>query len=116
MKYFNFDENFLHTVLEEALKNGGEYADLLFEDTKTNSISFLDKKVDDINLGVSYGVGLRVIVNKKTIYLYSNDTSNDSLIKLAKIPNICCVFAKKYSFSIRYSLYFKIANVVDTLL
>ena len=84
MKHFNFDKAFLYTVLEEALKNGGEYADLFFEDTKTNSISFLDKKVDDINLGVSYGVGLRVIVNKKTIYLYSNDTSNDSLIKLAK--------------------------------
>lgn len=84
MKYFNFDENFLHTVLEEALKNGGEYADLFFEDTKVNSISYLDSKVDDVSLGNNYGVGLRVIVNKKTIYLYSNDTSNDSLMNLAK--------------------------------
>ena len=84
MKYFNFDENFLHTVLEEALKNGGEYADLFFEDTKVNSISYLDSKVDDMSLGNNYGVGLRIIVNKKTIYLYSNDTSNNSLINLAK--------------------------------
>ena len=84
MKYFNFNRSFLYTILEEALKNGGEYADLFFEDTKTNNIAFLDKKVDDINLGISYGVGLRVIVNKKTIYLYSNDTSDESLIKLAK--------------------------------
>ena len=84
MKYFNFDKDFLHTVLEEALKNGGEYADLFFEDTKINSIGYLDSKVDDISLGNNYGVGLRVIVNKKTIYLYSNDTSNDSLINLAR--------------------------------
>ena len=84
MKYFNFDKDFLHTVLEEALKNGGEYADLFFEDTKVNSISYLDSKVDDMSLGNNYGVGLRVIVNKKTIYLYSNDTSNDSLINLAR--------------------------------
>ena len=84
MKYFNFDKNFLHTVLEEALKNGGEYADLFFEDTKINSIGYLDSKVDDMSLGNNYGVGLRVIVNKKTIYLYSNDTSNDSLINLAR--------------------------------
>ena len=84
MRYFNFDKDFLHTVLEEALKNGGEYADLFFEDTKINSISYLDSKVDDMNLGINYGVGLRVISDKKTIYLYSNDTSNDSLIDLAK--------------------------------
>lgn len=84
MKYFNFDKNFLHTVLEESLKNGGEYADLFFEDTKINSVNYIDSKVDDMNLGNNYGVGLRVIVNKKTIYLYSNDTSNDSLINLAK--------------------------------
>ena len=84
MKYFQFDSNFLHSVLEEALKNGGEYADLFFEDTKINNISYLDKKVDDMSLGNNYGVGLRVIVDKKTIYLYSNDTANDSLINLAR--------------------------------
>lgn len=84
MKYFNFDKDFLHTILEEALKNGGEYADLFFEDTKVNSLSYLDSKVDDMSLGNNYGVGLRVIVNKKTIYLYTNDTGNDSLINLAK--------------------------------
>lgn len=84
MKHFQFDSNFLHSVLEEALKNGGEYADLFFEDTKINNISYLDKKVDDMSLGNNYGVGLRVIVDKKTIYLYSNDTTNDSLINLAR--------------------------------
>lgn len=84
MKYFQFDSSFLHSVLEEALKNGGEYADLFFEDTKINNISYLDKKVDDMSLGNNYGVGLRVIVDKKTIYLYSNDTSNDNLINLAR--------------------------------
>ena len=84
MNYFQFDSNFLHSVLEEALKNGGEYADLFFEDTKINNISYLDKKVDDMSLGNNYGVGLRVIVDKKTIYLYSNDTTNDSLINLAR--------------------------------
>ena len=84
MKYFQFDSSFLHSVLEEALRNGGEYADLFFEDTKINNISYLDKKVDDMSLGNNYGVGLRVIVDKKTIYLYSNDTSNGSLINLAR--------------------------------
>lgn len=84
MKHFQFDSNFLHSILEEALKNGGEYADLFFEDTKINNISYLDKKVDDMSLGNNYGVGLRVIVDKKTIYLYSNDTTNDSLINLAR--------------------------------
>ena len=84
MKYFNFDKNFLHSVIEESLKNGGEYADIFFEDTRVNSISYLDSKIDDMNLGNNYGVGLRVIVNKKTIYLYSNDTSEDSLMNLAR--------------------------------
>ena len=84
MKYFNFNSGFLHTVLEEALKNGGEYADMFFEDTKINSITYLDSKVDNMNLGNNYGVGLRVIANKKTIYLYSNDTSDENLINLAR--------------------------------
>lgn len=84
MKHFNFDKNFLHSLLEEAMKNGGEYADLFFEYTKSNSISYLDKKVDTMNLGIMSGVGIRIISNMKTIYLYSNDTSKENLIKLSK--------------------------------
>lgn len=84
MKYFDFDKTFLYSVLEETLKNGGEYAELFFEHSKTHSIGYLDSKVDKFNLGLSYGVGLRVIADKKTIYLYSNDTSNESLIDLAR--------------------------------
>ena len=84
MKHFNFEKSFLYSILETSLENGGDYAELFFEDTKTNSISYLDSKVDNMNLGIMYGVGLRLIHNMKTIYLYSNDTSNDNLIKLAK--------------------------------
>lgn len=88
MKHFNFDKSFLYSILEKSLCKGGEYADLFFEDTKANSISYLDSKVDSMNLGIMYGVGLRVISNMKTIYLYSNDTSNESLMNLANSASL----------------------------
>lgn len=84
MNNFNLDKTFLDSVIDLSLKNGGEYADLFFENTKVNAITYQDKKVDSINTGIIYGVGLRVIVNKKTIYLYSNDTSKENLLMLAK--------------------------------
>lgn len=82
--FYGYDKNKLESILEQSLANGGDYAEFFFENTKTNSIAYLDKKVDSMNLGLSYGVGLRILYNLKTIYLYSNDASIENLEKLAK--------------------------------
>ncbi len=87
----NYDANFykyskdkLFDAIQLSLSNGGDYAELFFENTKSNNIQYLDKKVDSMNLGVLHGVGLRILHNMKTIYLYSNNTSIDNIMKLAK--------------------------------
>ncbi len=82
--FYNYDKATLFEAIEIALSNGGQYAELFFENTKNNNISYLDKKVDTMNLGLMHGVGLRVIHDMKTIYLYSNDTSIANIMKLAQ--------------------------------
>ncbi len=82
--FYSYSKDKIFDIIQVSLQNGGDYAELFFENTKNNNISYLDSKVDNMNLGLLHGVGLRIIHNKKTIYLYSNDTSLENVMSLAK--------------------------------
>jgi TldD protein len=70
-------------ILKQALKNGGEFAELFLEKTSTRSIICEDNRIERIIAGTDAGVGLRVLFNHKTSYGYSNAFSEKSLLELA---------------------------------
>ncbi len=70
-------------VLKEALKEGGEFADLFFEQTHSSVIVCEEDRIEKAISGVDAGVGLRILFKKKTFYGFTTDPSEKSLLDLA---------------------------------
>ncbi|MBI3353792.1 MAG: TldD/PmbA family protein [Nitrospirae bacterium] len=78
------DKDLIKKVLKEAVKNGGDFADLYVERTQPAYIHLEDDKVEKVVTGIDHGAGLRVIFNGKSVYAYTNDLSDKALIELAE--------------------------------
>lgn len=75
----------LKEVLIEALKNGGDFADVFIEYKKMTGIGCEDGKIERIQSGTEAGAGIRVIVGDKTAYAYTNDLDRNGLLEAARI-------------------------------
>jgi TldD protein len=73
----------IEKVLREALKEGGEFADLYFEQTRSIVIVCEEDRIEKVISGLDSGVGLRVLFGGKTIYSFSNEMTEEALIDLA---------------------------------
>jgi TldD protein len=82
---FAITEHDLESYLSEALRAGGDYADLYFEYLATSQLSIDESIVKSAVQGVSLGVGVRVIAGERTGYAYSDDLSPDKIRKAARV-------------------------------
>lgn len=73
----------LEKIFKVALKNGGTFADIFFESTTETSITADNNRIEQVISGSDSGLGLRVLQNGKTVYGYTNDLSEKSVIQLA---------------------------------
>lgn len=73
----------INRVFELALANGGALAECFFEISDSTRIFFESQKVDKITDGVDGGLGLRVIVDKRSIYGYTTDLTQTAIDRLA---------------------------------
>jgi hypothetical protein len=74
----------LQQVIAEAMSKGGDYADLFFEHTLSNSLGLEDGKVNSAYSNVDYGVGIRVLKGDQTGFAYTETTSLKDMLKVAK--------------------------------
>jgi TldD protein len=81
----------LESYLGDALREGGDYADLYFEYLSTSQISIDESIVKSATEGVSLGVGVRVIAGERTGYAYSDDLSPAKIRKAARVA--ACIAA-----------------------
>ncbi|MEK6678753.1 MAG: TldD/PmbA family protein [Nitrospirota bacterium] len=81
MKQINAD--LIKKVLKEAVKNGGDFADIYIERTQPTYIHLEDDKIEKVVSGIDHGAGIRVIFDSKTVYAYTNELSDNSLLELA---------------------------------
>ncbi len=77
-------EALANKVLDAALETGGDYSELYMEDAENNVISMTDMKVEDALYSRRHGAGVRVLLNGRSAYAYTADTSEESLIKTAR--------------------------------
>ncbi len=77
------NEEICQEILKIALSNGGDYADIYYEDRIPLSIHLEDSKIEKISSGRDRGAGIRVIFSGKSAYAYTNDITRDSLIEIA---------------------------------
>ena len=71
-------------VLAEAVKTGGDFAEIFLEDRMNHSLSMLSGKVETVNSLRLHGAGVRVFSGTQGIYVYTNDTSEAGLIACAR--------------------------------
>ena len=83
LQHFSITENDLLKVINEALGKGGDYADIFFEHTFSNSISLRDGEVNRAASNIDFGVGIRVVSGDQTGYAYVENTEITELLKYA---------------------------------
>lgn len=71
-------------ILRSALSEGGEFADIYFEEGSSTSIVCEDGKIEKIVAGTDRGVGIRVISDLRTAYAYTNEVTEKALLELAR--------------------------------
>ncbi len=77
-------EQLLMEMLKQALKKGGDFADIYLEQSRGTTIAFEDGKVERIITGTDQGLGLRILDRTRTIYGYTNELSKASLLAIAE--------------------------------
>lgn len=88
---FGITSGDLESYLVDALREGGDYADLYFEYLSTSQISIDESIVKSATEGVSLGVGVRVLAGERTGYAYSDDLSPEKIRKAARVA--ACIAA-----------------------
>jgi TldD protein len=88
MQHFGVTESDLRKTLAAALEKGGDYADLFFEHTFSNSIGLLDGEVNRAFSNIDYGMGVRVLVGDQTGYAYVENATLNEMLKAARTAAI----------------------------
>ena len=71
-------------ILHEALREGGEFSDLFFEQTHSVVIICEEDRIEKVISGLDMGIGLRLFFGKKTFYGFTTEISKESLFNLAR--------------------------------
>lgn len=74
----------IENVLYAALSTGGDFAEIFVEDRYNTNISMIGGFVENSLSGRDFGIGIRVFNGLNSVYAYTNDSSQDNLIKVAK--------------------------------
>jgi TldD protein len=80
---FGVTDALCRKVLAQALSKGGDYADLYFEHTLTNSLSLEDGKVNRAASDVALGVGIRTVKGDQVGYGFTQELSETSMLAAA---------------------------------
>ena len=71
-------------ALAEALKTGGDFAELFAQDKRSGVMLFQDGRVEDAVTGRMHGAGVRIYKGLNSVYVHTNDTSLSGLIAAAR--------------------------------
>ena len=70
-------------VIDKALSNGADFAEIFVENTFNSTIIFNDGKTKQNIVGNDFGAGVRVFYGETAIYAFTNDLSEKSLLAAA---------------------------------
>lgn len=70
-------------ILNAGLQTGADYAEIYYQDNKTNSFTRRYKKVYAVSGSKTCGIGIRLLKGTKQVYGYTSDLSKKALLELA---------------------------------
>lgn len=96
------DKGLLKEVLEIALGNGGDFADIYIEHKKATGIGCEGGKIEKVQSGLDVGAGIRVLAGDSTAYAYTNDLTRKGLTHAAEVASHAAQGDKKdYNIDLR---------------
>lgn len=69
-------------VLDHALSQGADFADLFIERQLRQNLSTLLEEVDNVTSGLEFGIGVRLVFGFQVLYGYTNQGSVEALCKV----------------------------------
>jgi len=79
------EPSLVDSVIKRALKSGADFVELFVERKRNQSISVEESKVQRISSGNDLGAGLRIIHRGTVSYVYTEDLSEDGLLRSADL-------------------------------
>ena len=70
-------------VLGIAVSSGADFAEIYAENTRHNSVSLVDGKIERLGDNLSSGAGIRAFLGTSTVYASTSDISREGLLKCA---------------------------------
>ena len=77
------DPVILARVLARALRRGGDFADVFFENRLTQTFRLQDARIHEASSSVIRGAGVRVVAGQRAGYAYSEDLDEAALFRAA---------------------------------
>ena len=78
------DTPVLERVLSEALRDGGDFAEVFAEDRASSSALLDDGRVEELASGRERGAGIRVVSGETTGFAHTADMSEQGLLRAAE--------------------------------
>jgi len=72
-------------VIDHALFRGADFAELYVERHRSSQIELLSSHVDGINTGIDFGIGVRLFVDDRILYGYTNRTDREELLRITSL-------------------------------
>ena len=74
----------VENILTAALESGADFAELYAEEANRSSLSMINGKVETALGGLDYGAGVRLFFGNQSIYGFTNDMTEEALIRIAR--------------------------------
>ena len=81
------DPSVLNRVIARALEKGGDFADVYIENRISRQIVMEESKFKSGLYGISQGAGVRVISGNKTGYAYTEEITEEKLLRAADVAS-----------------------------
>ncbi|HLN55825.1 MAG TPA: TldD/PmbA family protein [Bacteroidales bacterium] len=83
----NMDKETLSRIIAKALEKGGDFADVYLENRISRQIVMEESKFKSGLYGISQGAGVRVISGNRTGYAYTDEISEEKLLRAAEVAS-----------------------------
>jgi len=83
----DMDKETLAKIISKALEKGGDFADVYLENRISRQIVMEESKFKSGLYGISQGAGVRVISGNKTGYAYTDEISEEKLLRAAEVAS-----------------------------
>jgi len=90
----SMDQAVLNRTIQKALEKGGEFADVYLENRISRNILLEESKFKSAVFGISQGAGVRVIAGDKTGYAYTDDITEEKLLRAAEVASYAALEKK----------------------